>query len=123
MASIPLGFAGKAPQEGFQEEEVEHGAFCAALRQASMEADARGGTMRFGNAHCGAAANEMEELYKLLRDPHVAQEESQRRKALYAKRLVSLPAFERLSGPTSIEVYLTSGSRYRTTPCGTSRTP
>ena len=77
MAGIPLGFAGKAPQEGFQEEEVEHGAFRVALPQTSMEADARGGTMRCDNPHYGAAAKGMEELYKLLRDPNVAQEESQ----------------------------------------------
>ena len=77
MAGIPLDFVGKAPQEWFQEEEVEHGTFRAALSQASIEANARGGTMRCDNAHCGAATKGMEKLCKLLRDPHVAQEESQ----------------------------------------------
>ena len=42
-----------------------------------MEADARGGTVRCNNAHRGAATKGMEELYKLLRDAHVAQELSQ----------------------------------------------
>ena len=42
---------------------------------------------------------------------------------LYAKRLVTLPAFERLVRPTSLGVYLTSRSPYATTPCWTSRTP
>ena len=42
-----------------------------------MEADARCGTVRCNNALCGATTKGIEELYKLLRDPHVAQEESQ----------------------------------------------
>ena len=44
-------------------EEVEHGAFRAALPQAPIEADARGGTVRCNNAHCGATTKGMEELY------------------------------------------------------------
>ena len=43
--------------------------------------------------------------------------------ALYAKRPVSLPAFEMLTGPISLGVYHMNGGRYRTTPYRTSRTP
>ena len=42
-----------------------------------MDADARGGAVRGDNAHCGAAIEGMEELDELLRNLHVAQEESQ----------------------------------------------
>ena len=77
MAGIPLASAGKAPQEGLQEEEVEHSAFRATLPQATMEADARGGAVRCENAHCGATTEGMAELDELLQDPHVAQEEGE----------------------------------------------
>ena len=76
VAGIPFGSAGKAPQEGLQEEEVKYGSFRVALPEVLMEADARAGTVRCNNAQRGAAANGMDQLYKLLRDPHVAQEES-----------------------------------------------
>ena len=49
VAGIPLGFAGKAPQEGFQEEEVEHGDFGAALPLAPIKALAQGGTIMPGS--------------------------------------------------------------------------
>ena len=77
VAGIPLGFAGKALQKGIQEEEVEHGTFRPALLEASVEADARSGAMRGDDAHRGTAAKGLEELDEFLRDPHVAQEESQ----------------------------------------------
>ena len=76
VAGIPLCFAGKASQEGHQEEEVEHGTLRTALPQASVKRNARCGAMRSDNAHCGAAAEGMEELGELLRDPHVVLEES-----------------------------------------------
>ena len=77
MAGISLGFAGKASQEGLQEEEVEHGAFRTALPQASVDTNARRGATWSDNAHRGAAAEGMEVLDELLRNPHVAQEKCQ----------------------------------------------
>ena len=47
------------------------------MAYAPLEWDAWGGTVRCNNAHHGAAAKGMEEVYKLLQDPHVAHEESQ----------------------------------------------
>ena len=75
MASISLSLAGKAPQEGFQEEEVEHGTLRTALPQASVESNARCGAMRGDDAHHRPAAEGVEEPNELLREPHVAQEE------------------------------------------------
>ena len=51
MASIAVSLAGKAPQEGLQEEEVEHGAFRTALPQAPVEANARCGAMCSDDVH------------------------------------------------------------------------
>ena len=75
MASISLSIARKAPQEGFQEEEVEHGTLRTALPQALVESNARRGAMRSDDAHHRPAPEGMEEPEELLRDPHVAQEE------------------------------------------------
>ena len=72
VARIPSGFAGKAPQEGLQEEELGYGAFRAALPKASVEADARSGAMCGDNAHHVAVAKGMKELNELLQAPHVA---------------------------------------------------
>ena len=77
LAGIPLGFAGKASQKGHEEKDEEHGPFRTARPQAPMEADTRSGAMRGDDAHCGTAAKGLEDLDELLRNPHVAQEESQ----------------------------------------------
>ena len=78
MASISLSLAGKAPQEGLQEEEVEHGAFRTALPQAHVEANARCGAMCGDDAHQGSATEGVEEPDDLLWDPYVAYEKRQR---------------------------------------------
>ena len=78
MARISPRLAGKAPQESFQEEEVEHGALRAALPQAPQEPNARRWAVRSEDAHKRPAAEGVEEPDELLRDPHVAQEERQR---------------------------------------------
>ena len=78
MASISPRFAGKPPEERFQEEEVEHGTLHTALPQAPVEPNARRWAGRSDDAHQRPAAEGVEEPDELLRDPHVAQEKRQR---------------------------------------------
>ena len=78
MASISPRLAGKASQERFQEEEVEHGTLRTALPQAPVEPNARRLAVHSDDAHQGPAAEGVEEPDELLRDRHVAQEERQR---------------------------------------------
>ena len=59
----------------------------------------------------------------LLEASDVIGEVQRYREALYAKRPVTVPAFERLVRPTSPEGCLRSGARCKTTPCRTLETP
>ena len=56
MVSISPRFAGKAPQESFEEEEVEHGTLRTALPQAPVGPDARCWAMRTDDVHKRPAA-------------------------------------------------------------------
>ena len=78
VAGIPLGLAGEAPQEGLQEEEVEHGALRTALPQAPVDANASCGAMCGDDVHQGSATEDVQEPDQLPRDPHVAYEKRQR---------------------------------------------
>ena len=87
MASISPRLAGKAPQERFQEEEVEHGTLRTALPQAPVAPNARCWAVRSDDAHQRPAAEGLEEPDELLRDPHLTQEERQRPMRLVSNAL------------------------------------